>query len=143
VSWALSAAYGVIALLGHGLHGLTPDQGHHHGLELVQCAVHGADHHHAQHRHGQNADNHKHGSKAADHAPPHGNALVISAGECVAQSHACEICTFLSQTRATGPQMSASIFWQHIVHSAHVAEPLPVSTTSLDWHAPRGPPRCG
>jgi hypothetical protein len=141
VTILLIAAYGGISILGHGLHWLAAHDGHHHGLEIVRCSIHGDGHHHAHaHDHGsQHCDSHKTptvGSRNDD-------ALCLTAGGCIAHSHQCEFCAFLTLASGNRPTLIEIALGQHLVGSAALAEQLPYVSTRLGWHPPRGPPSLG
>src|SRR4029453_8328709 len=86
----LLAPYAGISVLGQGLHWLSPDDGHHHDLNVIGCATHGHAHNHACVCH----DHDSCGLVDADHENLPADK-VISANDCVADSHVCEICEFL------------------------------------------------
>jgi hypothetical protein len=138
VTVLLIAAYSGIAILGHGLHWLAAESGHHHGHEIVLCSIHGAEHHHDGHHH-------SHAGPCAAHEAPacnseRDNSLHLTAGGCIAHSHECEICAFLALVSSGRPNVSAFVFGQRLIVSAAFPEQPAYTSSLLTWHAPRGPP---
>ncbi len=144
LTFALLAAYGAIALLGQGLHSLAPHAGHHHGLDVVRCAIHGDEHWHHDHLHGH--DHHHDANGDHDHGPAgpadaeHDGGLVVTSSECAAHSHVCEICAFLSQLRSERAVLAAAVEWQPVAVAAICPPQRSYTPTSVGPHAPRGPP---
>jgi hypothetical protein len=133
---ALLATYGGVALLGQGLHVLAPHAGHHHGLEVVGCSIHGDEHFH--HHHDAKCD-HDHGP--AEHADAErGSGPVITSSECAAHSHLCEICAFLLQLRSERAVLTAAVDWQPVAVAAVSLPQRFYTPTLFGPHAPRGPP---
>ena len=128
LSYVLLATYASISLLGDGLHSLLPadeHHHHHHGLYVVSHSC--ADTEHLGH--GHNA------------TPCTGSGYAgLTASDCDADSHLCEICAFLYEAISQPAEIAAPIDWQPLVVVAH-AEPQPVySLTALGCPAARGPP---
>lgn len=116
VTHGLLAVYGGIALLGFGLHELSPvDQLHH---VAATCSAH-AHSHCAGHSHD------------ASRAP---------AGLALTDAHECEICVFLAHFCSERPQLAAAIDWQQLVAAVAEIAPRCDSPTILGLAAPRGPP---
>ena len=134
VAFAVIAAYGGISLLGHGLHWLLPEDGHHHGHEIVRCAVHGSDHHHGHHHHTDESCTQQ-GATLCE--TQHDESLSVTAGGCIAHSHDCEICAFLALASSERPQISTLFIAQHLTGSAPLAEGPAYSSATLGWHSPR------
>lgn len=128
LSYVLLATYAGISILGDGLHSLLPadeHHHHHHGLYVVSHSCGDAEH--ADHRHD------------AVSGASSGYAEV-TASECDADSHLCEICVFLYEAISQPAEVAAPIDWQPLVVVAH-ADPQPVySLTALGCPAARGPP---
>jgi hypothetical protein len=136
LSLALLAAYGGIALLGQGLHVLAPHAGHHHGLEVIRCSIHGDEHFHDHH----DAEcDHDHGP-AGPAEVEHGGGLVVTSSECAAESHLCEICAFLFQLRSDRSVLTAAVDWQPVAVAAVSLPQRSYTPTIVGPHAPRGPP---
>ncbi len=136
LSLALLAAYGGIALLGQGLHVFAPHAGHHHGLEVVRCSIHGDEHFH--HHHDGECD-HDHGpAKHADAKHSHGP--VVTSRQCAAHSHLCEICVFLLQLRSDRAVLTAGVDCQPVAVAAMLLPQRSYTPTIVGPHAPRGPP---
>ncbi len=123
----LVALYGGIALLGYGLHELSPV--HQHAAIGNSSVGHGAIGHAAGHVH-------SHG-KCASHVHRHA-PIPVAPG--YSDSHECDVCVFLDQMRSERPQLVSDVVWQHIVADTVIASPRIVSQTVLGLHAPRGPP---
>jgi hypothetical protein len=128
LSYVLLATYASISLLGDGLHSLLPagdHHHHHHGLYVVSHSSGDAEH--AGHSHDAAA---RTSSGYAD----------LTASNCDADSHLCEICAFLYEAISQPAEVAAPIDWQPLVVVVH-ADPQPVySLTSLGCPAARGPP---
>jgi len=146
-SIAILAVYGVIALLGQGLHSLAPHAGHHDGLSVVRCAIHGDEHWHHDHNHDN--DHHHHGAGTYDDHGPTRSAeaankdeLVVTSSECAAHSHLCEICAFLFQLRSERAVLAAAVESQPVSVAAACVPQRSYTPTSVGIHAPRGPPVC-
>jgi hypothetical protein len=126
--YVLLATYASISLLGDGLHLLLPEgdhQHHHHGIYVVSHSCH--DEQHADHDHDNDP------CDCAEDAP-----LAISESD--ADSHVCEICSFLLDAVSQLAEVSGPIDWQPLIVVAH-ANPQPIySLTYLGPQAPRGPP---
>jgi hypothetical protein len=140
VAFALIAAYGGISLLGHGLHWLVPENGHHHGHEIVRCAVHGSEHHHG-HAHHADESCPQHGATLCE--TQHDESPSVTAGDYIAHSHNCEICAFLALASGERPQICALFIAQHVAGSVPLSEQLAHSSATFGWHSPRGPPCLG
>jgi hypothetical protein len=137
----LIVAYGGISILGHGLHWLAVEDGHHHGLEIVRCTIHGDGHHHA-HAH-DHATDHCDSHDSSNRGSKNHDALCVTAGGCVVHSHKCEICAFLALASGSRPTLNEIVLGQHLVGSTALAQQLPYFSTLLGWHTPRGPPFLG
>ena len=138
---AILATYGGIAILGQGLHVLAPHAGHHHGLEVVRCSIHGDEHshHHHDHHHGECDHHHDHGP--ANHADvEHGGGTIVTSSECEAHSHLCEICAFLFQLRSERAVLAAAVDCQPVAVAADSLPQRSYTPTVVGPHAPRGPP---
>jgi hypothetical protein len=125
LSWFLLATYAGIALLGEGLHSLILEgeqQHHHHGLYVVSHTC-GDPYHH------DDATNHD----ASTHAS-------LTAADCDADSHVCEICAFLFQAISQPAEVAAPIEWEPFIAPAHAAPQPLYSLASLGPPAARGPP---
>ena len=128
------ALYTGVTLLGHGLHWLSSEKHHHHGLGMAGCATHGP------------ADSHSHCSHHHDatHSPADqacGDQHVgVAASDCVTDAHDCDICTFLLQVRSEPPRVTATVIRPHIVTAAPVDWHCFYSPISVGSHAARGPP---
>ncbi len=135
VCGTLLALYGVISLLGHGLHWLSPEERHHHGRQVGHC-----EHDHVGHAHHHHGHAHHHHAQAplkrADRDRPQG----FAATECATLAHDCDICTFLLQARSERPQLATTIVWHQVVAAALAAVQRSYSPISLGPHAARGPP---
>jgi hypothetical protein len=147
VTVLLIAAYSGIAILGHGLHWLAAESGHHHGHEIVHCSIHGADRHHYSHSHDCH-DHHEHSGHCGSHEAPADDSkrddpLSLSAGGCIPLSHECEICAFLALISKGRPNGSAFVPGQRLIGATAFPEHPAYSSSHLNWHAPRGPPALG
>ena len=120
LSYLLLATYAGISLLGDGLHALLPEgeHHHHHGLYVVQHADHGHD------------------------AVARGSSeyAELTASDCDADSHLCEICAFLYQSISQPAEVAASIEWQPLVVVACAKPQAVYSPIALGPQAARGPP---
>jgi hypothetical protein len=135
LSYVLLAIYGGISILGDGLHLLTHEAGHHHGLNVVCRAIHGhadADHDNCHNPECSFSDVAEYGSSSAD--------KVVTASGCASDSHVCEACAFLSQALSQPAEVAAPIDWQPLVVAAASRPESIYSPTSVGPHAPRGPP---
>jgi hypothetical protein len=136
------AIYGGISLLGHGLHWLLPEEGHHHGLHVVACSSHrheldhDCDHHHHAHQH-------HHGPSESGDDGGNSREQTVQSNECGTHSHLCEICNFLSQARGERTQLAAAVDWQPLADAVVSRPEQSYKLTSLSQHAPRGPPQVG
>jgi hypothetical protein len=135
LSYLLLAIYGGISILGDGLHLLTHEAGHHHGLYVACYVAHG----HADADHG---NCHDPGCSASDVADYYlsSSERGVAASDCANCSHVCEACAFLGQALSQPAELAAPIDWQPLVVAA-ASRPQPIySPGSLGPHAPRGPP---
>lgn len=131
---SLLATYAGIALLGQGLHELTPGHGHHHGFEVVACTAHAHDKGHCC-KHHQHNESHHH-----DHeSQPTGPAVAATDG--AADSHSCEICEFLVQAVSQPPQIAVVPDLHPLVAVAATPHVEIYSQEILGLHAARGPPQ--
>jgi hypothetical protein len=112
--------YGGVAILGYGLHELSP--AHLHGHVHADASGHGHAHSHCGHHH------HSH-----SHVPQSNSAGWSDA-------HECEICLLLSQTLSDSPSVVAVDWWQPCVAPVLTFGSETPSDPSLTLHAPRGPP---
>jgi hypothetical protein len=138
VAIVVIAAYGGISILGHGLHWLAVEEGHHHGLEVVRCSVHGDEPHHA-HTHNSGSghcSSHKTPSCEGDDDA----TLFVTAGGCIAHSHQCQICAFLALVSGSRPSMSEIATGQQAIGSTALVAQLTYFSSLPGWHTPRGPP---
>jgi hypothetical protein len=114
LTYSLLATYASIAILGEGLHWLTPDE-HHHGASIVVS------------------------SAAADsHAP---TDKLVTAIHGIADDHDCEICDFLAQAVSQPPQIAQSPEFAILIVETACDPPAFYSPIVLGLHAPRGPPQ--
>jgi hypothetical protein len=136
LTWSMLAAYACISLLGHGLHWLSPDDGHHHGPNIVSCATHGHSHdaHCVYHEH---RDGSEYGTS---NDLPSVAGSVVKSTHCLASSHVCEICAFLAMACGDRPRISELIVWRNVVSSTTLVEQLSCSSPTRSPHSPRGPP---
>ena len=118
----LAAYYGGIALLGYGLHELSP--AHNHGASGT-VVTHAHSHSHCV------GHSHRH-----THAPKTPAPGVPG----ISDSHECEICVFLDQLRGERPQLAVAIHWQHFTVEVVSSTPEDFSQAILGLHSPRGPP---
>jgi hypothetical protein len=125
LSCSLLATYAGISFLGQGLHLLLPDDGHHHGFDVIVCA-----NSHHPHDHDCCAD--------GQHDSPAGP---IIANACAADSHDCEICEFLFQAVSQPPQIATTPDLHPLVAEVPCHPQGFYSPTILGLHAPRGPPQ--
>ncbi len=123
LTYTLLATYAGISLLGQGLHWLTPDDCHHHGLSVVACTAH--DHDHCVHRE----------IEAQSSARP----ILIASGR-IPDSHTCEICEFLIQAVSQPPQVDATPDLHVLIADLPCDAQGLYSPTILGLHAARGPP---
>jgi hypothetical protein len=123
LSWLLLATYAGIALLGEGLHALVPEgkHHHHHGLYVVTC------HSEAGHNH----------VAAVVGDSTHAS---LTAADCDADSHLCEICVFLYEAVSPPAEVAAPIESQPLVVVAHSEPEAVYSSAVLGPQAARGPP---
>jgi len=134
---SLLATYGAVGLLGQGLHWLSAEDRHHHGLAVAHCHEHGPSHSHS-HSHGHV---HGHVHKAADCCTAdHGTALVVRSNDGTSLCSECGICAFLSQIKCERPQITAAEIWQHVTSEIPAALQRTYSPITLGPHSPRGPP---
>jgi hypothetical protein len=142
----LLATYGGVAFLGQGLHFLAPHAGHHHGLEVVRCSIHGDEHWQhdvEQHDHDHHGHSHDQDRESADSdAGCYGecDGLIVTSSECAAESHVCEICAFLFQLKSERTDLAAAVDWQPVAVDFAPLQPPTYQPTVLGPHAPRGPP---
>jgi hypothetical protein len=125
LSWFLLAIYAGIALLGEGLHSLVPEgerHHHHHGLYIISHVWSDACHQH---------------DAAARDASTHAS---LTAADCDADSHLCEICAFLFQAISQPAEVAAPIEWEPLIAPAHAAPQPLYWLASLGPQAARGPP---
>jgi hypothetical protein len=121
LSCLLLATYASISLIGDGLHSLLPDSDHHH-------------HHHGIYVVDHICDDACHG----DH--DRSECAGLTASDEDADSHLCEICSYLFQAISQPAGVAPPIDWQPMVVVVH-AKPQPIySLASLGPQAPRGPP---
>jgi len=132
---SLLATYGVVALLGQGLHWLSAEDAHHHGLSVAHCHSHGPGHSHSH------VHTHQHVHKVPDccHAE-HDAALALECGDGASLCSECGICAFLSQIKCERPQIAASEIWQHVIRATSAALQRTYSPITLGLPSPRGPP---
>jgi hypothetical protein len=127
---SLLATYVSVSVLGQGLHLLAPDNGHHHGLQVVTCATHG-------HCDG-GACCHHHSDNDQGHALA-GQSVTSSGG--AHDSHNCEICEFLFQAVGQPPQIADVPDLHPLVAVAASSHHEIYSSAILGLHAARGPPQ--
>jgi hypothetical protein len=142
VTCSLLAAYGAVALLGQGLHWLSLDERHHHGLHLaggIQHAESHADHHHggSHGHHHHHCHHHHHDSPACSESK---KPFEVAAIDEFYHSHDCDICSFLLQIRSERPQLAAGIVCHSLVAAVPGAVQRSYSPVTLGPHAARGPP---
>lgn len=135
LSCVLLAIYGGISVLGDGLHLLTHEAGHHHGLHVICRSIHG----HADALHNACHDPECSASVEAGYYLSFADS-VVTASACAGESHVCEACAFLSQALSQPAEVAAPIGWKPLVVAiAKSSRPI-YSPESLGPHAPRGPP---
>ena len=130
----LLATYVGIAVVGQGLHELTPGHKHHHGFEVVTCTAH---------THGDGGCCEHHGHDGPAHHDDHDGEperSVITAADCTADSHTCEICEFLVQAVGEPPQIAVVPDLHPRVANASMPHAKLFSQAILGLHAARGPP---
>lgn len=109
------ALYGGIAVVGYGLHDLSP--AHQHGSATGQVHAHATCTHHHSHSHAPVPDR-----------PGWSDA------------HECDICILLDQLRSDAPQLAAVDHWQPLIAVVAPVPALRISAFPLGLHVPRGPP---
>ncbi|HEX4414935.1 MAG TPA: hypothetical protein VH107_14970 [Lacipirellulaceae bacterium] len=119
LTWSLLAAYASIALLGEGLHWLTPDE-HHHGASLVVTST---------------GDFDQASSESLAAAGKH-----FSSSRAASDDHDCEICEFLAQAVSAPPHVAEVPAFHVLIVEAPLEQPIFDSPIVLGLHAPRGPP---
>jgi len=135
-AWTLLAIYGGVALLGHGLHWLSPHEHHHHGLAHVQHSHAGHSH---THGHGPH-DDHGTCELAQQSTGPHPETGVRIVSVAAADGHDCDICEFLAQARSQTLKAQPAVVSTRLVSAVASAPQRPYTAISLDSHSPRGPP---
>jgi hypothetical protein len=126
LSAGLLALYGVVALVGHGLHELFGVHHHHHHHRSVAADSHAVGCHH-----------HHHGGPCSGH---HRQEAPSAAGEALDHDHDCKICEFLAQMRGELPQIVDTEFSLQHIAEAILVVPRISSRIPLGVAAPRGPP---
>jgi hypothetical protein len=122
LSCFLLATYASIALLGDGLHSLLPEgEHHHHGLYVV--AYHGD----------RELEPVASSARGAEYAS-------LAASDCDADSHLCEICTFLYQAISQPAEVAAPVESQPLIVVACAKPQAIYSPIALGLQAARGPP---
>lgn len=123
LGYVLLATYAGISFIGDGLHDLLPDshRHHHHGLYVVT--------------HHDDAEP-SYLNLAADGA----GSASLTAADCDADSHRCEICAFLYEAISQPAEVAAPIDWQPLVVVARAIPQATYSLTDLERPAARGPP---
>jgi len=121
---ALLATYASIALLGEGLHSLVP-HGHHLGDRVVECV----------------AGDHDHCACCNDHEHEESQERALTAGGCIGDCHACEICEFLFQAVSAPPSIAASPDPHPFVADVPGTIHGLYSAAIFGLHAARGPPQ--
>jgi hypothetical protein len=119
LTYSLLAIYASIALLGEGLHFLTPDE-HHHGAGVVVT------------------------SNGFDHASSESPAISgkhFSSTRADADEHHCEVCEFLAQAVSAPPQIAEVPAFDSLIVEAPPEQLTFNSPIVLGLHAPRGPPQ--
>jgi hypothetical protein len=119
LTYSLLVTYASIALLGEGLHFLTPDE-HHHGASLV---VSSSDFAHAT-------------SESLASVGKH-----FSSTRADSDDHDCEICEFLAQAVSAPPQIAEVPAFAVLIADAPLEQPTFNAPIVLGLHAPRGPPQ--
>jgi hypothetical protein len=114
---SLLAIYGSIALVGYGLHELSP--AHSHGS--VAGDIHSHSHAHCSHHH------------------HHSHAPVPDRPGC-SDAQDCDICVFLDQVRSDSLQLVAIDAWQPFVADVAAYGMLRISEPLLGLYDSRGPP---
>jgi hypothetical protein len=117
---AFTALYGGVAILGYGLHELSP--AHSHAHVHAHRSADGLAHAHCGHHH-------------FAHDPA---AQPVAAGW--SDAHECEICLLLSQMLSDAPSVVTLDWWQPCVAPAAQLCSESPSGPVLTLHAPRGPP---
>ncbi len=119
LTYSLLATYASIALLGEGLHFLTPDE-HHHGASIVVSSIespHAADESRAS---------------ASKH---------FSSTRADSDDHDCEICEFLAQAVSAPPHFAEAPAFAVLIADAPLENLTFDSPIVLGLHAARGPPQ--
>jgi hypothetical protein len=130
LTYAITAVYGGLSLLGQGLHLLSEEHGPHFGGNVVECESH-----HGSHDAAACILNLAGPLEAEQSGVPQ-----LRANGCVTYSHACEVCEFLAQARSLPPQLAAAIERPHVAIIAPCVPPSFSALINLGPHAPRGPP---
>lgn len=114
---SLLAIYSCIALVGYGLHELSP-----------------------AHRHGNApGEVHAHSHARCTHHHHHSHAPVPERPGC-SDAHECDICVFLDQVRSDSLQLVAIDAWQPFVSDIAIVQVLRISEPVLGLYDSRGPP---
>jgi hypothetical protein len=134
----LLAVYGGIAVLGHGLHELSPAHHHHAGHE--HSAGGGCAHHHHGHTHSHGTA-HSLAHHGHSHCDDRDQAFASAHGSFTdGHGHVCEICDFLDQNRSFQLELPADLSSQPLTVAVSIATPCIESLTVPGLYSPRGPP---
>jgi hypothetical protein len=115
--FSLLALYGGVALLGYGLHELSPAHQHAHANSTPHEHSHaGCSHHH------------------------HQSPAPIPDLPGWSDSHDCDICQLLDQMRGELPQIASVEVWRPLATDLSAVDVLSPTTEMCGFAAPRGPP---
>ncbi len=140
LSCVLLTIFVSVAVLGEGLHWLTPEteQHHHHCHGLCTYS-------HESHR--ANDDSQDEHFTSHSHACADGAVceFALSTKQAVVRenhvdAHVCKICAYLFQIVSEPIDMSAPLEWQPLVVFVPNLRTFIYSSSALRSHAPRGPP---
>ncbi|MCC7476665.1 MAG: hypothetical protein IT425_14850 [Pirellulales bacterium] len=136
LSYFVLALYASISLLGQGLHWLSGQEEHHHGLlGGIACSAH----EHAGHLHLHTRAEPFGHDEEHDHEVP--DVPSVTGGGCLADLHDCDLCQFLDHSVSQPPQPAMLLVAQHIIASLPWQSQVSFASASLGLPSPRGPPQ--